>query len=140
MTEHMLDWEPPQGWLRITSVDAHTAGEPFRVITSGFPEIPGDTILARFPDVRIWDPFWYRRYDNGITWESGNPDLLIGHSHPSLEDSRLPDQFLDFDYLINMPILKGHSGAGVTLAFKNNFGLVRHISRFHEVWACPECR
>jgi trans-L-3-hydroxyproline dehydratase len=47
MTERMLDWEPPQGWLRITSVDAHTAGEPFRVITSGFPELHGDTILAR---------------------------------------------------------------------------------------------
>jgi trans-L-3-hydroxyproline dehydratase len=47
MTERMLDWEPPQGWLRITSVDAHTAGEPFRVITSGFPALHGDTILAR---------------------------------------------------------------------------------------------
>jgi proline racemase len=47
MTERMLDWEPPQSWLRITSVDAHTAGEPFRVITSGFPELYGDTILAR---------------------------------------------------------------------------------------------
>ena len=47
MTERMLDWEPPQGWLRITSIDAHTAGEPFRVITSGFPELHGDTILSR---------------------------------------------------------------------------------------------
>jgi len=47
MTERMLDWTPPGGWLRITSIDAHTAGEPFRVITSGFPELQGDTILAR---------------------------------------------------------------------------------------------
>ena len=47
MMEKMLDWKPPEGWLRITSVDAHTAGEPFRVITSGFPELQGDTILAR---------------------------------------------------------------------------------------------
>ncbi len=45
--ERMLDWTPPEGWLRITSIDAHTAGEPFRVITSGFPELQGDTILAR---------------------------------------------------------------------------------------------
>ena len=43
----MVDWRPPEGWLRITSIDAHTAGEPFRVITSGFPELRGDTILAR---------------------------------------------------------------------------------------------
>lgn len=33
--------------MKITTVDAHTAGEPFRVITGGFPELPGDTILAR---------------------------------------------------------------------------------------------
>jgi len=45
--ERMLDWKPPEDWLRVTSIDAHTAGEPFRVITSGFPELPGDTILAR---------------------------------------------------------------------------------------------
>ena len=47
MMEKMLDWRPPESWLRITSIDAHTAGEPFRVITSGFPELQGDTILAR---------------------------------------------------------------------------------------------
>ena len=47
MKGKMVDWRPPEGWLRITSIDAHTAGEPFRVITSGFPELRGDTILAR---------------------------------------------------------------------------------------------
>ena len=30
-----------------TSIDAHTAGEPLRIITSGVPFIPGDTILAK---------------------------------------------------------------------------------------------
>ncbi len=33
--------------MRITAVDAHTAGEPLRVIASGLPPIPGDTILAK---------------------------------------------------------------------------------------------
>jgi len=33
--------------VRITTIEAHTAGEPLRIITSGYPEIPGDTILAR---------------------------------------------------------------------------------------------
>jgi trans-L-3-hydroxyproline dehydratase len=47
MMERMIDWRPPGDWLKITSIDAHTAGEPFRVITSGFPELHGDTILAR---------------------------------------------------------------------------------------------
>lgn len=42
-----LDWNPPEDWVRITSIDAHTAGEPLRVLTSGWPDLPGDTILAK---------------------------------------------------------------------------------------------
>lgn len=26
-------WEPPSDWLRITTIDAHTAGEPLRIFT-----------------------------------------------------------------------------------------------------------
>jgi trans-L-3-hydroxyproline dehydratase len=43
----MTTWQPPDDWLRITTIDAHTAGEPFRVITSGYPALPGATILER---------------------------------------------------------------------------------------------
>lgn len=42
-----FNWNPPPHWTRITSIDAHTAGEPLRIITSGLPPIPGDTILAK---------------------------------------------------------------------------------------------
>jgi proline racemase len=44
---NMRNWEPPEDWLKITTVDAHTAGEPFRVITGGYPDLRGDTILER---------------------------------------------------------------------------------------------
>jgi trans-L-3-hydroxyproline dehydratase len=47
MRERLRDWQPPAGWHKITTIDAHTGGEPFRVITGGYPELPGDTILAR---------------------------------------------------------------------------------------------
>ena len=40
-------WQPPADWLKITTIDAHTGGEPFRVIVNGFPELPGKTILER---------------------------------------------------------------------------------------------
>jgi trans-L-3-hydroxyproline dehydratase len=43
----MREWQPPTDWLKITTVDAHTEGEPFRVITGGYPELPGATILER---------------------------------------------------------------------------------------------
>lgn len=61
-----LGWNPPDHWRRITTIDAHTEGEPFRVITSGFPELQGDTILTRRRDARsrfdalrtalMWEP------------------------------------------------------------------------------------
>lgn len=34
----------------ISTVEMHTAGEPFRIVTSGLPRFPGDTIVAR----RAW--------------------------------------------------------------------------------------
>lgn len=33
--------------LAIETLDYHTAGEPLRIITAGFPKIPGDTMLAK---------------------------------------------------------------------------------------------
>lgn len=42
-----LDWTPPDGWNRITVVESHTGGEPFRVVIDGLPDLPGDTILER---------------------------------------------------------------------------------------------
>jgi len=43
----MKNWRAPDDWRKITTIDAHTAGEPFRVVTSGFPSLDGDTILAK---------------------------------------------------------------------------------------------
>ena len=45
--ESALNFTPPSGWLKITAIDAHTAGEPFRVIVDGFPELKGNTMLER---------------------------------------------------------------------------------------------
>ena len=42
-----MNWQTPNHWPLITTLDAHTAGEPLRIITGGLPPIPGDTILAK---------------------------------------------------------------------------------------------
>ena len=47
MLEKMKEWTPPAHWTKITTIDAHTAGEPFRIVTGGLPDLPGETILAR---------------------------------------------------------------------------------------------
>ncbi len=59
-------WTPPESWRKITTIDAHTAGEPLRVILSGWPEHSGGTILERRRDAReqhdhlrtalMWEP------------------------------------------------------------------------------------
>jgi proline racemase len=44
-----LQWRLPrqQGGLTITTLDAHAAGEPLRIITGGLPALEGATILER---------------------------------------------------------------------------------------------
>ncbi len=45
--EHISKWTPPENWMNISVLDAHTGGEPLRIILSGLPEIKGDTVLER---------------------------------------------------------------------------------------------
>jgi len=40
-------WQPPEGWIQVQTIDAHTGGEPLRIILAGFPELSGSTILDR---------------------------------------------------------------------------------------------
>ncbi|MCS6906540.1 MAG: proline racemase family protein [Anaerolineales bacterium] len=42
-----FDWTPPADWMRIKTIEAHTAGEPLRVILEGFPPLPKGTILEK---------------------------------------------------------------------------------------------
>ena len=68
----MLNWQPPSHWRRITAIDAHTAGEPLRVITSGFPDLPGDTILQK----RQYAKQHYDSLRRTLMWEPrGHADM-----------------------------------------------------------------
>ena len=46
-TAALTSGRPPDTWWRIETIDAHTAGEPFRVVLSGYPEPRGATMLER---------------------------------------------------------------------------------------------
>jgi proline racemase len=64
--ERLRGWSPPEGWIRMLAVDAHTEGEPLRVVVSGFPELEGRTVLERRREARekhddlrralMWEP------------------------------------------------------------------------------------
>ncbi len=56
LTDPLRTWAPPETWHQITTLDTHTAGEPLRIITSGYPVLLGHSILARREDVKTkWD-------------------------------------------------------------------------------------
>ncbi|MEW6651868.1 MAG: proline racemase family protein [Bacteroidota bacterium] len=43
----IAEWNHPEDWMEIETIDAHTEGEPLRIILSGLPEIKGKTILDK---------------------------------------------------------------------------------------------
>jgi len=70
LLSRLRDWTPPAGWHRITTLDAHTGGEPLRVVIDGFPDLPGTTILERRREMKdnhdslrsaiMWEPRGHR--------------------------------------------------------------------------------
>ncbi len=42
-----MKWNPSHDGPRLTVIDAHTAGEPLRVVTGGYPALEGDTMLEK---------------------------------------------------------------------------------------------
>ncbi len=82
------NWNPPPEWLSITSIDAHTAGEPLRVLTGGYPELPGDTILSKRQYARenldylrkalMWEPRGHADMYGCIVTEPVTPDGTLG--------------------------------------------------------------
>ncbi len=75
-------------WPIITSIDAHTAGEPLRIITGGLPPIPGDTLLAKRRYARehldslrtalMWEPRGHADMYGCILTEPVTPDGTLG--------------------------------------------------------------
>ncbi|MFC1573391.1 proline racemase family protein [Candidatus Eisenbacteria bacterium] len=65
-------WSPPSEWDRIRVIDAHTEGEPLRVILNGFPQPHGTTILAR----RRYARQWQNHLRQALMWEPrGHADM-----------------------------------------------------------------
>jgi len=81
-------WSPPPSWQKITVIDAHTAGEPLRIITGGFPSIEGKTILEKrrytkdnFDHLRkmlMWEPRGHADMYGCIITPPVNPDSDFG--------------------------------------------------------------
>ena len=67
-----LNWKAPARWLKISTIDMHTGGEPLRILVEGYPEIPGRTILEKRKYFR--DQLDHIR--KGVMWEPrGHADM-----------------------------------------------------------------
>ncbi len=83
-----MHWNPPADWKVVTSIDAHAAGEPLRVIVEGIPEIPGRTILEKrryflenldhFRKGLMWEPRGHSDMYGAIITEPVSPEGDLG--------------------------------------------------------------
>jgi trans-L-3-hydroxyproline dehydratase len=81
-------WTPPPDWLQIRTIDAHTAGEPLRLIVDGLPPVPGRTILEKrryakenlehLRTALIWEPRGHADMYGCILTEPVTPQSDLG--------------------------------------------------------------
>jgi trans-L-3-hydroxyproline dehydratase len=70
--KQLTNWQPPEHWTRITTIDMHTGGEPLRVIVDGLPPIEGRTVLEK----RRYFREHYDHLRTGLMWEPrGHADM-----------------------------------------------------------------
>ncbi len=60
------NWTPGDSWTSLETLDVQTAGEPLRIVISGYPEIAGRSILERrrflvenldaYRRILMWEP------------------------------------------------------------------------------------
>ena len=81
-------WKAPKNWLKIQTIDAHTGGEPLRVIISGFPDLKGKTLLEKranakndFDQIRkaiMWEPRGHADMYGALIVEPDTPNADFG--------------------------------------------------------------
>jgi proline racemase len=85
------NWRPAAGCTRIGAVDMHTGGEPLRILTSGLPPIPGDTVLEKrryfrdhFDHIRtgtLWEPRGHADMYGAVVTPSRDSDFDVFFLH-----------------------------------------------------------
>lgn len=83
-------------------------------------------ITEHYPGIRFYDAVGCAGYP--ITRNSADPSAIIDFYETGHEYRKLPDNVVNADYFINMPIMKRHGFTGITLSFKNNMGTVEPLT------------
>jgi hypothetical protein len=100
--------------VKIAQADI-TLGDPYR----GMPDEVYDPCHTKYPNVH---------YIEGLGTDGREQTIISSNDVFFTSDnkfsSRLPQAYLDAAYLINLPCLKTHNSAGITIAAKNHQGSV----------------
>lgn len=88
--KQLTDWRPPERWMRITTIDLHTGGEPLRVIVDGLPPIEGRTVLEK----RRYFRDHYDHLRTGLMWEPRGHADMYGAVITSSDDADFDVFFL----------------------------------------------
>ena len=80
-----FDYQPPSNYIKITTIDMHTGGEPLRIPIAGIPKIEGNSVLEK-------RQFFKENYDHirtGLMFEPrGHADMYGAIvTEPSTKDA-----------------------------------------------------
>ncbi len=101
--------------VNVVGVDEYyiTLGDPYRE----FREEYRDLVMSKYPDVYYVDGSGA----NGVNQTTPSAEAVLVFSDGKYT-STLPSQYLEADYVINVPCLKTHNEGGITLIAKNHQG------------------
>ena len=85
---YLARWRPSNRIPAVQTIDAHTGGEPFRIVVDGFPAVKGNTMLERREYARAHHEHWRKALMleprghadmyGGILTPPANPESDIG--------------------------------------------------------------
>jgi len=106
-------------------------GDPIRHFSGPY----WDLCHGEFPNIEYWDIDGKLGRTKMIP--SDGPVLFYSDGE---DEDYLPKKIIDADYMINMPCLKAHARAGITIGPKNHFGShcrASGASHLHRSLPCP---
>lgn len=151
----MQNWHAPDSWGKITSVEAHTGGEPLRIITGGLPKLKGNSVLEKrrymkehYDHLRralIWEPREHADQYGAILMPPCSPDAdfsvlfihnegystMCGHAIIALTKVALETGMFKMKYPETMLKIETPSGVITSYAQCEN-GKVKNVY-FHNV-------
>ena len=133
----LSNWRPPEHWMRVTTIDMHTGGEPLRVIVDGLPPVEGRTVLEKrryfrdhYDHLRtglMWEPRGHADMYGAVITSSADADFdvfflhnegystMCGHAIIALTKLVVETQLVDkHDVTFNVPAGKIHARAAVS--------------------------